>query len=126
MTKRANIAGHVVIHMLLLAGLIFFIDYFIGFKGWSINIAFPIIIIIANVAMLLITIINYKHYEKYAASQLVITILSLSIIYLVHRGYAKASVLINVFVGISLYDFLVSLLLCHRDFKEEIIRRISI
>ena len=125
-TKTRNIAGHVMIQTILLSALMIFIDYRIGYNGWSINISFPILIIISNVTMFILTIINYKHYKKYAISQLIIVLLSFSMIYLVYKGYAKANVLINISVMISIFNFLISLILCHRDFKEEIIRKINI
>ena len=125
-TRRANIANHVMIQTILLSVLMYFIDYRIGYTGWSITIAFPILIIIANIAMFIITIISYKHYEKYATSQLIIVLLSLSVIYFIYRGYVMANALINISIVISIFNFLVSLFLCHRDLKEDIIRKFNI
>ena len=125
-TRRANIANHVMVQTILLSVLMYFIDYRIGYKGWSMNISLPILIIISNIAMFIITIISYKHYEKYAASQLIIVLLSLSIIYLIYRGYVIANILISISIIISIFNFVVSLILCHRDLKEEIIRKFNI
>ena len=125
-TKTRNIAGHVMIQTILLSALMFFIDYHLGYSGWSINISWPILIMISKVAMFIITIVGYKDYGKYAISQLIIVLFSLSMIYLVYKGYAKANVLINIAVLISIFSFQVSLLLCYRDFKEEIIKRFNI
>ena len=125
-TQTRNIAGHVMIQTILLSALMIFIDYRIGYSGWSINISLPILIIISNIAMFIITIINYKHYEEYATSQLIIVLLSFAMIYLVYKGYATANTLINISVMISIFNFLVSLVLCHRDFKEEIIKKFNI
>ena len=125
-TKTRNIAGYVVFQTILLSALVFFIDYRIGYRGWSINISVPILIMISNIAMFIITIMNYKHYEKYAISQLMIVLLSLSMIYLVYKGYATANFLIKISIIISIYNFLVSLLLCHKDFKEELIKKLNI
>ena len=124
--RTRNIAGHVAIQTILLAILLYFIDYRIGYSGWSVNIAFPIIIIISNVTMFIITTISYKNYGKYAISQLMIVILSLSIIYFIHKGYINSNPLINISILISIFNFLFSLILCHRDFKEEIIRKFNI
>ena len=51
--KNTNIAGHVLIQTLAISILTVFIDYKLGFKGWSIEIAMPIIIMIANITMLI-------------------------------------------------------------------------
>lgn len=125
-TRTTNIANHVMIQTILLAILMYFIDYRIGYSGWSINISLPILIIIANFSMFIITICNYKDYGKYATSQLIIMLLSLSIIYLVYKGYAKANALINISIAISIFNFLVSIILCNRDLKEEIIKKCNI
>jgi len=125
-TRTRNIAGYVMVQTLLLATIMFFIDYRIGYTGWSINISIPILIIISNIAMLILTIINYKDYGKYAISQLVIVLLSLSMILFIYKGFAKVSFLINISIFISIFNFVVSVVLCHRDFKEEIIRKFNI
>lgn len=125
-TRKTNIANHVMIQTILLSLLMYFIDYRIGYKGWSISISLPILIIISNISMFVITIISYKHYEKYATSQLIIVLLSLSIIYFIYNGFIKSNVLINISIIISIINFLFSLILCHRDFKEEIIRKFNI
>ena len=121
-----NIAGYVTIQTILLALLIYFIDYRLGYRGWSINIAFPILIMVSNVTMLILTIINYKDYGKYAINQLMIVILSLSVVFFIYKGYVKGNALINIAIIISITNFLLSLLLCYRDFKEEIIRKFNI
>lgn len=125
-TNTRNIANHVMIQTILIAMLTCFVDYRIGYKGWSLNISLPIIIIIANFAMFIITILNYKDYGKYAISQLAIVLLSLSIVFFVYKGYAKINPLITVSIIISIFNFVISLNLCYRDFKEEIIRRFNI
>ena len=124
--KTKNLAYNVAFQTVLLSVFTFFIDYRIGFSGWSINISIPILIIISNFTMLILTIINYKNYDKYAISQLVIVFLSLSIVYLIYKGYVEANIIIDISILLSIFNLFVSILLCHRDFKEEIIRKFHI
>ena len=49
--KRVNIAGHVFLQTIAISLLTFAIDYELGMKGWAINIAIPIVIIIANITI---------------------------------------------------------------------------
>ena len=49
--KNVNIAGHVLLQTIAISLLTVFIDYRLGFKGWSLSIAIPIIIIVSNLAM---------------------------------------------------------------------------
>ena len=125
-TVTTNIAGHVMVQTILLIGLMHLIDYNLGYRGWSVNIAMPIILIVANVTMFILTLVNYKNYGKYAINQLVIVLLSLSIIYFIYKGYAKYNPLNIISIIISIINFLFSLILCHRDFKEEIIKKLNI
>ena len=64
--KNANIASHVLLQMIIMTMLILYIDNSLGFKGWSIYIGIPIILIISNVTMLVLSIACYKKYTKYA------------------------------------------------------------
>lgn len=125
MTKSYNVAGHVTLQTILIAILVMFIDYRLGYQGWSVNISLPIIIIIANITMFILTLINYKDYSKYAINQLVIVLISFSMIYLIHKEYAKINILSLMSTYISIFNFIVSLALCHRDFKEEIIKKMN-
>ena len=75
--RNINIAGHVVLQTIAVSILTVFIDYKIGFRGWSLSIAIPIILIIANLAMLILTIVSHKKYLRYAIYQLFILIFSI-------------------------------------------------
>ena len=46
--RNVNIASNVFAQCLLVSLLILAIDYFLGYRGWSINIAIPIVVIVAN------------------------------------------------------------------------------
>ena len=53
--RNTNIAGHLLLQIILLSILTLYIDSNIGFYGWSLSIAIPIILIIANFIMLILT-----------------------------------------------------------------------
>ena len=48
--RNTNIASHVLVQIIIISILVVYIDYTLGFKRWSINIAIPILIMTANVA----------------------------------------------------------------------------
>ena len=75
--KSTNIAGYVLLQTIITGISVLYIDYSLGFIGWSINIAIPIILMIANVTMFVLTIITHKNYIKYAIYQLLIVLISL-------------------------------------------------
>ena len=48
--KRTNIAGHVMIQAIAISLLTTYIDYNLGFRGWSLEISIPIIIRISDIS----------------------------------------------------------------------------
>ncbi len=121
--KNVNIAGHVLLQTITLCALIVYIDYKLGFKGWSINIAIPIMIMIANITMLVLTIVSYKKYIKYAIYQLIIVFFSMLPIIFMKENIVQNKPLSVIASGISVLNLVISLMLCARDVKEAIIRK---
>ena len=121
--KGSNIAGHVLVQIILISMAILYIDEKIGFKGWSINIAIPIILIVANIIMLILTIVNHKEYIKYAIYQLIIVLISLMPIILIIKKMIQLELLSKISIVISILNLLISLIFCYRDVKEVIIRK---
>lgn len=124
--RNTNIAGHVLLQTIALSILSIFIDYKFGMAGWAFNIIIPIIIIISNVTMAVLTIVSHKKYIKYAFCQLIIVIFSLFPIYLIKRNIVHNVILCIVASSISAGNFLLSLLLCAKAEKEAIIRKFHI
>lgn len=121
--KNINIAGHVLLQLIALSVLTVYIDYLLGLKGWSINIAIPIMIMIANLTMLVLTIVSYKKYMKYAIYQLMIGIFSMLPLIFVTEHIVQDKTLSIIASGISVLNFVICLILCAKDVKEEIVRK---
>lgn len=124
--KNINIAGHVLVQTIAISLLTVYIDYKTGFKSWSINLAIPIIIIIANITMLILTIISHRKYIKYALYQLLIVIVSTIPIFLVYEDYVQDKTLSIVATAISGVNLIISLALSAKDIKEVIVRKFHI
>lgn len=121
--KNINIAGHVLLQLTALSVLTVYMDYLLGNKGWSINMAIPIIIMIANVTMLVLTIVTYKKYMKYAIYQLVIVLFSMVPVILVTEHIVQDKTLSMIATGISVLNLLLCLSLSAKDLKETVIRK---
>lgn len=124
--KNMNIAGHVMLQTIAISILTVYIDYELGFKGWAINIAIPIIIMIANIAMLVLTIVSYKKYIKYAIYHLVIVAISMLPIIFLKEDMIQNIALSTIAIGISITSFGICLLLCKKELKEAIVRKFHI
>lgn len=122
--KRNNIAGHVLIQTVLITILTVYIDNSVGFRGWSIYLANPIILFVANLTMLILTAISCERYIKYAIYQLVIVFLSLMPLWLIIGNIIEMELLNRIAIEVSILNLIASLILCSRDIKDAIIRKL--
>ena len=122
--KNINIAGHVLLQTIAISSLMIFIDYELGFKGWAINIAIPILIMIANITMLVLTIVSYKKFIKYAIYQLIIVLFSMLPILFITENMVQNKILSMISIVISVLNLLLTLILCAKDMKEAIVRKL--
>ncbi len=121
--KNVNIAGHVLLQTIALSVLTVYIDYKLGMKGWSLSMAIPIMIMIANLTMLVLTIVSYKRYMKYAIFQLLIVLFSMLPVVLVTEHVVQDKSLSIIASGVSVLNFLLCLGLCAKEIKEEMVRK---
>ena len=121
--KNINIAGHVLLQTIAISILTIYIDYELKFKGWSIDIVVPILVIISNITMLVLTIVSHKEFIKYAIYQLLIVLFSLLPIILVTENMVQNKTLSIVASVISILNLGLSLILCAKDVKEAVIRK---
>lgn len=121
--KNTNIAEHVLIQTIAISVVTLYVDYKIGFKGWSLDIAIPIMIIIANITMLILTIVSYRKYIKYAIYQLIIVMFSMLPVLFITRHMIQNKTLSIIASSISILNFVITLILCAKDVKEVIIRK---
>lgn len=121
--RNVNIAGHVLVQTIAISLLTVYIDYRLGFKGWSLSLSIPIILIIANLAMLVLTIVSYKKYLRYAIYQLLILIISILPAILIGEKIVTDPVMGIIASGISLINLIITIMLSAKDLKEAIKRK---
>ena len=121
--RNVNIAGHVLIQTIAVSILTVFIDYKLGFKGWSLSLAIPIILIVANTAMLILTIVSYKKYLRYAIYQLFILIFSVLPAILIGERVVTKPIMSIIAIGISILNLVITIILSAKDLGEAIKRK---
>ncbi len=109
-----------------ISALTAYIDYKTGWRAWSINIAIPIMIMIANSTMLVLTIVSHKKYIKYVIFQLIIVIFSMLPVFLISEHLVQNKILSMIASGMCFINFIVCLVLCTKDIKETLIRKFHI
>lgn len=90
------------------------------------NIAIPIMIMIANLTMLVLTIVSYKKYMKYAIYQLVIVLFSMLPLILLTEHIVQDKTLSIIATSISILNFMICLVLCAKEVKETIVRKFHV
>lgn len=76
--KNVNLASYTLIQMLVISLFLFIIDLVFGFYKWSFSIGIPIVIMVSNITMLIITMIKQKKYVKYAFYEILILLFSIA------------------------------------------------
>ena len=73
--------------------------------------------------MLVLTIISYKKYIRYAIYQLMIVLISFIPIILIAEKMIQPRALNKIAIGVSILNLVISLSLGYKDIKETIIRK---
>ena len=73
--------------------------------------------------MLILTIISNRRYIKYAIYQLIILLFSTLPILLIYEKIVQNKMLSYIAIGISLANFVITMLLSANDVKDEIVRK---
>jgi len=124
--RNTNIAAHVLLQMVITSIVVFSIDKLLNYRGWSISIAIPIIVIAANTTMLILEIFSYKKYVRYAIYQLIIVCISIIQFIIAINCNIDFKVLNIVSVGISMLNFLISMIFSYKELYKTIICKFHI
>lgn len=122
--RNINIASNVFVQCLLVSLLIIAIDYFIGFSGWSLNVSIPIVVIVANSTLMILTIVSRKRYMKYAMYQVLTFLFSMIPLILMFMGIIQNKVLTIVSSSIAAFSLLLTIILCGRAMWIETKKRL--
>ena len=96
--RNVNIAGHVLVQTIAVSLLTIFIDYRIGFRGWL----------------------------RYAIYQLFILIISILPAILIGERIVTQPVMSFIAIGISILNFIITIILSAKDLKEAIKRKFHV
>lgn len=120
---RANLAAKILVQTIGAMVLIVLIDYAIGYTGWSVNYVLPCICLIANLAIMLLMIVNRMNWQEYIMYQLSMSVLSLGQIILIICKVVEWPLLATVSVIISALILLGTILFGDKRVENEFIRR---
>ena len=102
---------------------LYLLDYMTGDRGWSLNYAFPAIIIGLDVAVLVLMIVNYRNWQSYMMMQLFTLLLSNLGMIFMGMGVITTTYLVMTAMGCSLLLFLGTLIIGDERARTELKRR---
>ena len=120
--KTVNIASHVLLQTFIDSIVVILLDIIIGYKGWSIAIAWPIIICTENITMLVLTIVTRKKYFKYAIYQIMLFALNTFLITIIVINNPHRILPISLTAITSVVTLVLAIELCGKELKEELKR----
>lgn len=121
--NNANLASKILVQTIGAGILLVVIDNVIGYKGWSVNYAIPGIILFANLAIVLLMIVNRMNWQSYFMYQIAITIFSFIPLILFWVKLINQPILAILTSVISIIILIGTIVFGDRSVKNELIRR---
>lgn len=111
-----------------LSGILFLVavDLIYGFKGWSVCIGFPVIILSLDALTFILMLINRSTFHTYLWVMLLLTALSVIPVVLYVLGYNQAVTLAATALGVSIVIVLGMLLIGGQKARTELKRRFHV
>lgn len=120
---EANLAAKILVQTIGGQALIIIIDCAIGYTGWSVTYALPCVCLIANMAIMLLMIVNRMKWQEYIMYQFSMSILSLGQIILIICKIIERPLLAVLSVMISSFILVGTILFGDKRVENELVRR---
>ena len=124
--KGINLASSVALQTIQILILLFFIDFVFGFKKWSFIIGFPIVTIVSNLIMCILTLVKYKKYVKYAIYEIFILFISVLLNFIIICIFKEKIVLNIISLFCAFLNLILVLALSGKAIKIEVQKKFHI
>lgn len=121
-----NVGAKIMIQMILAQLLLVFIDWRLGYSGWSLNYAFPGLILTADGAILILMLVNFMNWQSYLLYQIQLLLLSLVPAIFYWRHLIVQPIPTFLAIGISLFVLVGTIIFGTKEAKDELMRRFHI
>lgn len=118
-----NVASKILEHAFFASILIVVIDNVLGYSGWAINYVIPELIILANIAIVILIIVNRMNWHNYVLYQIVIALFGFVPIILFLLKVIQKPLLSIIAAAFSAVTLLVTILFSDKSVKSELKRR---
>lgn len=121
--RNANPATKIMVQTLAAELVVVWIDYLLGFSGWSVNYAVPGILLIAESMMLVLQIVNFMSWQSYILFQIEYVVLSIIPVILFFLHIITKPTMTFLALGCALLIFTGTMVFGDKKAKNELIRR---
>lgn len=120
---HANIAAKILVQAVCASIMLVIIDFVIGYDGWSVNYVVPNLFSLANLAVLIIIIVNHLDWHNYVMYQIGIALLGFIPIVLFFFGVIDKPLIAIISFIISFLSLLGTYIFGEKTVKSELKRR---
>lgn len=124
--RNANPAAKIMVQTLAAQLLVVWIDYLIGYEGWSVNYAVPGILLVAECSMLVLQIVNFMNWQSYILFQIEYVVLSMIPVVLSFCHIITKPLMTFLALACSILIFVGTMIFGDKKAKNELIRRFHI
>lgn len=123
---KSNIRWKVLVVTVITVGLLIIIDYFIGFKKWSVNYVLPTGILVVDAWIIILMIVNHKNWQSYIMMQISMVLCSGAVFVVYWLHIMTTPILAIVALYASIFLLLGTIIIGGRRARVELKRRFHI
>ncbi|MDO4555510.1 MAG: DUF6320 domain-containing protein [Lachnospiraceae bacterium] len=120
---RTNLGAKVIWQALGIIVLTVIIDVVTGYKGWSIRYAVPGLLLLANLALVIMMMVNPASWQGYFMCQIAVTFLSILPLVAAALGFVDNMLIAIITCGVSFLVLIGIIIFLDRKVKNELKRR---
>lgn len=124
--KHIGYQFKILLQSLLAISVLIFIDYLLGFRGWSLNYVLPAAFILIDLTIVILMIINSRNWQSYIPMQILIIVLTVIPFILRHYGITQDTILSLISFGVAILVFVGTLILGGKRARDELYRRFHV
>ncbi len=121
--NHINVASKILVQAILASVFVVIADHVIGYSGWAVNYVIPSLFSAANIAVLIIIIVNRIKWNTYVLYQIFIALFGFIPIVLFLMGFINKPLITIIATAISVLTLLVAFIFGDRSVKSELKRR---
>lgn len=124
--NNTNHATKILVQTIGAMGMMVFIDWIMGYQGWSVNFVLPSIILVAYLIILILMGVNFMNWQSYLLFQIELFVLSFLLVILDLAGLVTNPIMTYIAAAITGIVLIGTIIFGDRKAKNELKRRFHI